>query len=192
MVWFAACALNCGDDEADGGTSGGMSGTAGTSGAESSGSTGTSSTTGVADSSSESSEGSSSTTGEALDPVCDVEFTTGIVGITNQRTCDTGPAEECVMPRGGVLVAVYEEDPRLERQDFDTVPLDPNVSSIDETMTTFGGSFSFELGAGDYYVCVDGPKEGFCTGPVAVQDGGPLPRLYHETGNGDFWSSRSC
>lgn len=162
---------------------------------ESSGSTDTTSSETTADGATTTSESSSggdeSSTGGIPEACPDVALETGIVGRTDQRTCDI--LAECVMPQTGVALAAYAENPQIGGSDSEPGTLDPGIAAIAALNSGVGGRFEFLLPAGSYHVCASaGGNLVFCSAAIVLSDDDPVVFASYETGNGSSWSVISC
>ena len=107
---------------------------AGSTGTETSGSSGPAGTSSSgADSSSSTAETSS--TGESIVPLPDpcetAEIAQGIVGRTDERSCDS--EGDCGAPESGVAVWLFEQNPQIGGDASDPGMLDPAVPMLEST-----------------------------------------------------------
>ena len=167
---------------------------AGSTGTETSGSSGPAGTSSSgADSSSSTAETSS--TGESIVPLPDpcetAEIAQGIVGRTDERSCDT--EGDCVAPESGVAVWLFEQNPQIGGDASDPGMLDPAVPMLESTTSDGQGLFGFALGASSYYVCTPEPSDRvLCSERIIIVGADPLYAARYEHGNGSSWSTRAC
>ncbi len=174
--WILALLVGCGASES--------SGSSDTTTSDATGSATTSTST--------SSAGDESSSGGVVDTCPDVALETGIVGRTDERTCDL--LADCLMPKTGVALAAYAQNPQIGGSDVEPGTLDPDIAAVADLNSGVGGRFEFLLPSGTYYVCAPGPAPMvFCSAAITLSESDPVVFAEYETGTGgSSWYVRSC